>query len=159
MRDWQEIDKELKAAFESGAILKADRAQLDSWLIALTGKTYQLMLDQTPLLQRLEVVTHLAKVRLDEESLTRRDEQAVKASESSRRQHRWSLGIAVTSIVMTLLLAIADRVWPPLKSQPQPASAQPIPSTLPPTPLPVDPSPVATSPSSTLLTVPAVPEL
>ena len=157
MRDWKDIDKELQAAFESGEILKADRAQLDSWLVALTGKTYQLMLDQTPLLQRLDVVTHLAKVRLDEESLRRRDEQAARASESSRRQHRWSLGIAVTSIVMTLLLAIADRVWPPSKSQPQPAVVQPTLPTPPPTQPPVDPLPVATPPSSTQLTAPGSP--
>ncbi len=43
MDDWKSIDSEVTAAFEDGSVLHADRATLDRWLVALTGRTHTYM--------------------------------------------------------------------------------------------------------------------
>ena len=156
MKDWKDIDKEVQLAFESGEVLRADRATLDGWLVSLTGRTYEYERDQQPMQRRLEVLRHLTAVRLSEESAQRRDAQQARSSESQRRHNNATRWIAVIGIMVSAAAAVLNYLKPPAKPLEQiPVSlAHPVQISAPlSTPAP-NPTPAVAVP-----TAPAIPAL
>lgn len=116
MKDWKDIDKKVEKAFDNGEVLRADRATLDIWLVSLSGRAHEMMREQTPMLQRMEVLRHLTAVRLEEESQQRRDAQLANSSAAMQRHNKATRWIAVIGIAVSAVAAVLN--W--LK-EPQPA--------------------------------------
>ena len=134
--EWKLIDQEVQTAFENGSVLRADRAMLDRWLVALTGRTHTYERDQQPMERRLEVLRHLVSVRLVEESQRRRDAQQASSSEAMQRHNFWTRWISIGALIVAALgvwvswWTHSTRETPSLASPP--AQSQTLPTQTPP---------------------------
>lgn len=122
--DWKAIAKEVEAAFADGSVLLKDRQTLERWMVALCVGSHESMLDQEPMLRRLDSIKHLVAVRLAEEADRRRDEAQSRSSAAMQRHNFFTRWIAVAGIVITAIIALANYLKPSTTEQTQPQHLQ-----------------------------------